>query len=30
MYFPLFYDKFASEKAEILFMKYAELVILEL
>ena len=28
--FPLFYDKFASEKAEILFTKYAEIVILGL
>ena len=28
--FPLFYDKFTSEKAEILFTKYAKIVILEL
>ena len=28
--FPLFYGKFASEKAEILFTKFAEIVILEL
>ena len=28
--FPLFYDKSASEKAEILFTKYAEIVLLEL
>ena len=27
--FPLFYDKFASEKADILFPKYAIIVILE-
>ena len=27
--FPLIYDKFVSEKAEILFTKYAEIVILE-
>ena len=28
--FPLFYNKFASEKAEILFTKFAEIVVLEL
>ena len=28
--FPLFYDKFTSEKAEILFTKYAEIVTLGL
>ena len=27
--FSLFYDRFASEKAKILFTKYAEIVILE-
>ena len=28
--FPLVYDKFVSQKAEMLFTKYAEIVILEL